>query len=287
MTFSRVRHAFIVLALLVGTVACTPIQLINGAVSRDAFNFASDQPYGTMDRQKLDVYAPKGAKDAPVLVFVHGGSWRNGERSDYPFLGESFVNQGYVTVVISYRLAPKTVFPGFVEDAALAIKWVKDNINQYGGDPNRVYLMGHSAGAHIAALIALDASYLKAVGLERGALRAVVGVAGPYDFEQFIADNPELREVFGPQGNWARAMPINNVDGANPPMLLLQGLEDTTVDPQNATNLEARIKEKGGRVEVIRYPGLGHTEIIGAVAKAARYLEPKVLPDIVAFLQRN
>lgn len=286
MTFTRVPH-LLVLALGLIFVACSPIQFINGAVSRDSFNFTSDLAYGADARQKLDVYAPKGAKGAPVLVFVHGGSWRNGDKSDYPFLGESFANEGYVTVVISYRLAPQTVFPGFVEDAALAIRWVEDHIGQYGGDPNRVFLMGHSAGAHIVALIGLDPSYLRAVGLERSSLRAVIGVAGPYDFEKFVAEDPKLREVFGPESNWARAMPVDNVDGMNPPMLLLQGLADTTVDPVNATNLEAKIKQKGGRVEVVRYPGLGHTEIIGAVAKAARFLEPKVFPDIVSFLKRN
>lgn len=287
MTFTRVRYLLVVLALGLGMMACSPIQYINSAVSRESFNLVADVPYGPDERQKLDVYAPKGVKDAPVLVFVHGGSWRDGDKSDYPFLGESFANEGFVTVIISYRLAPQTVFPGFVEDAALAIKWVKDNAAKHGGSPTRIYLMGHSAGAHIAALIALDPSYLKAVGLDRNALSAVIGVAGPYDFEKFIAESPQLREVFGPESNWARAMPVNNVDGKNPPMLLLQGLGDTTVDPANATSLEAKIKDKGGRVELIRYPGLGHREIIGAVAKAGRFLEQKVLPDIVGFLKKN
>jgi acetyl esterase/lipase len=287
MTFTHVRHFLVVIALGLGVIACSPIGYINSAVSRETFNLVADIPYGPEERQKLDVYAPKGVKDAPVLVFVHGGSWRDGDRSDYPFLGESFANAGYVTVIISYRLAPQTVFPGFVNDAALALKWVKDNALKHGGNSSRIYLMGHSAGAHIAALIALDPSYLKAVGLDRNVLSAVVGIAGPYDFEKFIAQSPELQQVFGPQTNWANAMPINHVDGANPPMLLLQGLADTTVDPVNATNLEAKIKAKGGRVEVIRYPGLGHREIIGAVSKAGRFLESKVLPDIVGFLKKN
>ncbi len=287
MTFTRARHFLVVLALGLGVIACSPIDYINSAVSRETFNLVADIPYGPEERQKLDVYAPKGVKDAPVLVFVHGGSWRDGDRSDYPFLGESFANEGFVTVIISYRLAPQTIFPGFVEDAALAIKWVKDNAVKHGGNSSRIYLMGHSAGAHISALIALDPSYLKAVGLDRNVLSAVVGVAGPYDFEKFIGESPELQQVFGPQANWANAMPINHVDGTNPPMLLLQGLADTTVDPVNATNLEAKIKAKGGRVEVVRYPGLGHREIIGAVSKAGRFLESKVLPDIVGFLKKN
>ncbi len=287
MTFTHARHFLVVLTLGLGLIACSPIQYINSAVSRETFNLVADIPYGPEERQKLDVYAPKGVKDAPVLVFVHGGSWRDGDRSDYPFLGESFANEGFVTVIISYRLAPQTVFPGFVEDAALALKWVKDNAAKHGGNSSRLYLMGHSAGAHIAALIALDPSYLKAVGLDRNVLSAVVGVAGPYDFEKFIGESPDLQQVFGPQANWANAMPINHVDGTNPPMLLLQGLGDATVDPVNATNLEAKIKAKGGRVEVVRYPGLGHREIIGAVAKAGRFLESKVLPDIVGFLKKN
>lgn len=276
------------LALLFsGCIFFNPLQAINDAVDRGSITITNDLAYGPLERQKLDVYAPKNASNAPVLLFVHGGSWRNGGREDYPFLGEAFALEGFVTVVISYRLAPATVFPGWIEDAALAVKWTKDNLNRLGGDPNRVALMGHSAGAHIVVMLGLDGSYLRAVGLERNALRGVIGVAGPYDFLDAVRASPSLRETFGAESNWVRAMPVNVVDGQNPPMLLLQGLRDTTVDPKNATSLETAIKAKGGRVQVVTYPSLGHTEIIGVVSKSLRFLEPKTFPDMVDFLRRN
>jgi acetyl esterase/lipase len=270
-----------------GCIFFNPLQTINDAVDRGGITITNDLTYGPLERQKLDVYAPKNASNAPVLLFVHGGSWRNGGREDYPFLGEAFALEGFVTVVISYRLAPATVFPGWIEDAALAVRWTKDNINRLGGDPNRVALMGHSAGAHIVVMLGLDGSYLRAVGLERNALRGVIGVAGPYDFLDAVRINSRLRETFGAESNWVRAMPVNVADGQNPSMLLLQGLRDTTVDPRQAELLQAAIKAKGGRVQVITYANLDHTQIIGVVSKALSFLEPKVFPDMLGFLRSN
>jgi acetyl esterase/lipase len=280
----RISPLFFSALTLVG---CTPVMLVNTFINRNAFNLKSDINYGPADRQRLDVYSPKGATRAPVLIFVHGGSWYNGDKSDYPFLGDAFVEQGYVTVIISYRVAPLGVFPAFVQDAALAVKWVKDNIANLGGDPDRVYLMGQSAGAQIAALIALDSTYLREVGLERSAIRAFVGQAGPYDFKAFLESDERTQKAMGPRENWAKTQPINFVDGQQAPMLLQHGLKDTVVNIKNPDWLSSVIKEKGGEVQVKYYLEVDHPGIVGAISRVARFIDPKIFPDIIAFLAKH
>lgn len=281
------RLVLAALPLCAALVGCSPLGLINGAVSRGEFALEADLAYGPLERQKLDLYSPRERADpgSPVVVFVHGGYWDTGSKADYPFLAESLVSEGFTAAVVNYRLSPGTVFPGFVQDVALAVRWVKDNVARYGGDPTRVSLVGHSAGAHIAALLTLDGSYLAAVGLGREAIRATVGLAGPYDFLPFSPGNARLRRAMGPEAGWPDTQPIRFVDGDEPPMLLLHGGKDTTVDPANSAQLAARIREKGGLAEVRLYPGLDHITLVGALARAGRFLEPRVLPDIVDFLR--
>lgn len=266
---------------------CTPVNLVNAFVRSGNFSLERDLAYGSQERQKLDVYSPKGARDAPVLLFVHGGSWYNGDKSDYPFLADAFVDSGYVAVIINYRVAPRAQFPAFVQDAALAVRWVKDNIARYGGDPGRVYLMGQSAGAQIAALVALDPTYLREVGLERSALRAFVGQAGPYDFRAFLEEDRPTQVAMGPREQWPRTQPINFVDGKAPPMLLQHGLKDTVVNINNPDWLGGRVRAAGGTAEIKYYPNVDHPGIIGALSRVARFLDPRVLPDLLDFLKRH
>jgi acetyl esterase/lipase len=192
-------------------------------------------------------------------------------------------------LIINYRLAPETPFPGFVQDAALAVKWAKENVRDFAGDPNRVFLAGHSAGAQIVGMLALNPTYLKAVNLERSAVRAVVGMAGPYDIAAFFPQSPALQQVFGTDPSaWAATQPMTFVDGTNPPMLLQHGMRDTTVDYRQSIMLQQKILAKGGKVELKTYPKLEHEELIGAVSLAAKAsLDPSVVPDIVDFLKRH
>jgi acetyl esterase/lipase len=286
----HVRLAAKGIALLlsaVGLVGCTPIMLVNAFVQRSSFALKSDLSYGPDPRQRLDVYTPINATKAPVLIFVHGGSWYGGDKAEYPFLADAFIEHGYVVVPILYRVAPQVQFPAFVQDAALAVRWVKDHIASYGGDPSRVYLMGQSAGAHIAAMVALDSVYLAEVGLQRSDLRALVGQAGPYDFRAFLEGDPPTQKAMGPREGWPRTQPINFVDGKAPPMLLQHGLSDSVVNPKNPEWLSELVRAKGGVAEVKLYPNVDHPGIVGALARAARFLEPKVLPDILEFLKRH
>jgi acetyl esterase/lipase len=279
------RLSPLILAAL-GLVGCTPVMIVNTLINRNAFDLKSDVAYGPAQRQRLDVYSPKNASKAPVLIFVHGGGWYRGSKEEYPFLGDAFVEKGYVTVIISYRVAPQAVFPAFVQDVASSVRWVKDNIADLGGDPDRIYLMGQSSGAHIASLVALDPRYLREVGLERNAIRAFVGQAGPYDFRDFLEVDKPTQIAMGPREQWPQTQSINFVDGKQPPMLLQHGLKDTVVNIKNPDILSAIIKEKGGVVEVKYYPEVDHPGIVGAISRVARFIDPKIFPDIIAFLAK-
>jgi acetyl esterase/lipase len=263
-----------------------PMALINGIVAHDRFTLTQDLHYGAIPRQVLDVYTPKGAFEAPVIVFVHGGYWHGGDKSEYRFLAESFVQHGFVVVAINYRLAPMTVFPSFVQDAARAVRWVCGHIQRFGGDPERVTLVGHSSGAHTVSLLSLDASYLEDVGLTRDSIRATVGISGPYDFISVFETDPKVRLAMGDPEAWARTQPVNLVDGLNPPLMLMHGMRDTVVHPWNAQRLYDRVREREGLTELRLYGSLDHFMILGVMSKLARFLEPSVLEDLVGFLKQ-
>ena len=209
---------------------------------------------------KLDVYSPQHVAAAPVVVFFYGGAWVNGERAWYRYAGEALSRHDIVVVIPDYRKSPQVKFPTFMDDAAQAVAWARANAAQYGGDPSRLFVMGHSAGAHIGALLATDARYLARVNLKPRDLAGFIGLAGPYDFAPFSDDY--LLEVFGSDADAQQAaMPASYVDGDEPPMLLLQGLADTTVRPSNTRSLAAKLTAHGEPVETKFYPGIGHTRI--------------------------
>jgi acetyl esterase/lipase len=209
----------------------------------------------------LDVYVPKDAAPTrPVALFFYGGSWRRGQRAEYGFVGRALAREGILTLVVDYRLYPSGAFPRFEEDAAAAVKWAKTHAAEFGGDPAHLFLVGHSAGGHIVALLATDGRYLAAEGLKPRDLAGVVGIAGPYDFLPLT--DPDIRAVFGPEAGWAASQPVNFVDGDEPPFLLLQGTGDHVVAPKNADALARRLEAAGEKVELVRYPGIGHFRIL-------------------------
>lgn len=258
---------------------CSPLQILNGLAP--SLLVADGVPYGPGPRQSLDIYAPPGPGPHPVAVFLYGGGWNSGDRAMYRFVGGALAGHGLLTVIPDYRLFPQVRFPTFLQDNATALRWVQDHIAPYGGATGPVFLIGHSAGAYNAAMLALDAQWLAAVGLDRSCLRGVIGIAGPYDFLPLGTD--ELRTIFGPPGDLPRTQPITFVDGTAPPMLLLAGSADTTVDPENTIRLAARIHQAGGFVEQRIYPGIQHEEIIGAMGQPLRFLAP-TLRDSLAFM---
>ena len=241
-----------------------------------------DAAFGAHPSQRLDVYAPDDAAGAPIVVFVYGGRWQAGSRAQYAFVGEALARRGIVGVVVDYRHGADGRFPAFVEDVAGALRWTREHAREFGGDPSKLYLAGHSAGAHIAALVGTDAQYLRAVGMAPRDLAGVIGIAGPYDFAPIT--DPALRRIFGdtPQ-EWARSQPINFVDGDEPPFLLLHGEDDKTVWTRNSERLAARLRDAGVAVDYRTYPGLGHVRILSAFRFPS--LAP-TLDDTAAFVRR-
>lgn len=266
--------------------ACSPLRALNGlSPAEGAKAAASGIAYGSHPRQKLDIYTPpNGAKDAPVMVFFYGGGWEWGSRDEYAFAGRAFAAKGFVTVVPDYRLVPEVRFPIFIEDAAAAVAWVWANIAGHGGDPAKIALAGHSAGAYIAVMAALDRRYLQAAGAPSDTVKAVVGLAGPYDF--LPLDDRMTIAAFGQAADVALTQPVNFARADAPPVLLLHGGGDTTVFPRNSENLAAALKRAGApRVEKIIYPGAGHTAVLLDLSRLFRGRVP-VLRDSVAFLNR-
>lgn len=267
-------------ALLAG--ACSPASVLNAMAPRDGVREASGLAYGAGDRHGIDVYAPDGAEQAPVVVFLYGGSWVGGDRGMYRFLGASLAAAGVVCMVPDYRVWPEVGFPSFVQDAAQAVAWARCNAAAHGGAADRLVLMGHSAGAHIAMLLALDGDYLAAEGLRPAtAVRGVVGLAGPYDF--LPLRSPTLQAIFGPESGWAETQPVNHVAPGAPPMLLATGDADSMVLPLNTESLAARLRAVDNPVRTVTYPGLGHREIIGAFSSGLRFLAP-VRRDVLRFV---
>jgi acetyl esterase/lipase len=241
-----------------------------------------DRMYGPNPSHLLDIYTSAHASNQlrEVIVFFYGGRWKEGTKNDYRFVGATLVGRGYIVVIPDYRKYPDVRFPTFVEDGAKALAWVHDHIAEWQGDPQRIHVVGHSAGAHIGALLAADAHYLADAGKDRSIIRDFVGLAGPYSF---IPSDPDLQDLFGPPTNYPNMQVTTFIDGGQPPMLLLHGEADTRVKPYNLEKLRQRITEQGGCVRAITYPDVGHSGILAALS----WLNPSSAPvveDIVRFL---
>lgn len=232
--------------------------------SRGVERVASDQ-FGVHPAQKLMVYRSVQASERqPVVLFIHGGSWKNGDPDDYGFIGRSFASRGFIVVTAGYRLHPASRFPDMVDDAAAAIGWTHREIERHGGDPNRIVLMGHSAGAYNAVQAVLDRQWLAAEEVPEKAIIAVIGIAGPYDFYPF--DSESTRDSFGEADAPRATQPINFARGDAPPLLLLTGGKDTTVKPRNSNALAAAIQGQGGAAEIEIFPAMNHTDPLVSLA---------------------
>ena len=265
------------LAMLVATAACSPIKVLNAIVPESTYKLESSVAYGALPRQKLDIYLPNADSDfdksshqkpLKVVVFFYGGSWDSGNRADYKFVGEALASQGFIVVIPDYRVYPDVLFPGFMADPAMAASWVKQHIAQYNGDANQVFLAGHSAGAHIAVMLGVNAEYLAQQSLKPADFVGIIGLAGPYDFLPLKSDR--LRTIFGSAAEQPKSQPINFVDGKSPPMLLAVGKKDGTVWPRNSYNLAQKIKNNNGLAQVITFENYGHIDMVAKLAKPLR-----------------
>lgn len=271
--------------LLLGLGGCSPVGLLNTLTPEASFTRTAGIAYGEDPRQKLDVYVPRQPlEDAPVVVFFYGGSWNSGEREDYTFVGEALASQGIVAVIADYRLYPQVRYPLFLEDGALAVAWTHTHISAFSGNPQRLYLMGHSSGAYNAAMLALDPRLLAAVGMSTRDLSGWIGLAGPYDF--LPIENPDVRPVFFWPDSPAQSQPINQVRRGAPPALLIAATEDELVNPTRTGGLAKKLREAQVPVQDLYYSRPGHVTLVAALSRPLRHLAP-VLEQIVGFIKHT
>jgi len=279
------RIAILMLATLLA--ACSPLRAFNAVVPQDrgGQSAARAQAYGAHARQKLDLYRPTPSPNArqgplPIIVFIYGGSWQDGTREGYSFAGRALASRGFLVAVPDYRLVPEVHYPSFLEDCAAAVRWVRANAARFGGDPDRIVLVGHSAGAYNAAMLALDPRWL---GGDRAAIRGFAGLAGPYDF--LPLDLAVTQAAFGRERDLPSTQPINHASAGDPPALLLHGAADTTAYPRNSQLLAERLRGAGVAVDLKIYPEVGHVGIVTAISRWFRGRAP-VLEDVAGFAHR-
>lgn len=245
----------VVVTLLPG---CSPLRLVNTLSAESSAITVSHERYGTEQRQQLDIYMPSRVVDgSPVVVFFYGGSWKNGEKGNYAFVGRSLGSRGFITVIPDYRLYPEVTFPAFVEDGAKVLAWVGEYVGQAS---NGVVVMGHSAGAHTAALLALDRSYLEAAGQSPGMIRGMIGLAGPYGFNPMKFRS--TRPIFAGIDDIEKAIPVTFACSATVPLLLIHGIDDSVVLPKNSRELKRLAYGCAGDVKYVELEDIGHVSIL-------------------------
>ena len=275
---SLARRGFIasVAAFLNG---CSPASLLNATVPRKGYTLQPDIAYGADPRQKLDLYLPDRPRpDGKAVIFFYGGSWDSGSKGDYLFVAQALTASGYTVIIPDYRLYPEVRFPAFVQDGAQAVRWASDRV---GSD--KLFVMGHSAGAHIALLLMTNTPYLAAAGVDRMKLRGVIGLSGPYDFLPLTS--AKLIDIFGGANN-PDMEAITFAQAPLPPALLIHGTADDTVYPRNSEHLAAAWRKAGAPVELKLYPGVSHIDVVASFADLLQSRAP-TRADVLAWLDAH
>ncbi|WP_028641169.1 alpha/beta hydrolase [Novosphingobium acidiphilum] len=261
-------RALVQMLVVVGLCACSPLHTFNALMPKDpGVQRIANVAYGTGPRQTMDLYRPaqRSATSLPVIVFLYGGSWNSGDRQGYEFVGRALAAKGFLVAIPDYRLVPQVHYPAFLQDNAAAVRWIAQHAGDYGGQPGRVVLVGHSAGAYNAAMVAMDPRWL---GADRALVRGFVGLAGPYDFAPFV--DKTVEETFAGVADQASTQPIAYAGAGSPPALLATGDRDTVVRPRNSDALARALRANGVRVERLTYPRVGHAGLITAFAAPLR-----------------
>jgi acetyl esterase/lipase len=275
-------------ALLAGVAAtfvagCSGLGYVvaNTATIFGHYDLSTGHAYGEDVRQRLDVYSPVRASNRPVVSFWHGGSWTSGRRGLYRFVGAALAERGFVTVLPDYRLFPPTKFPLFLEDGARAIAWVQQHAQEFGGDPRRIVLMGHSAGAHEAAFLAYDRELLLKAGVNPQWIVGFVGLSGPYALEP---NSEILNTIFASPYTETQWQPVRYVTAQSPPTFLAHGMADDVVSIRHAEKLRDALLANHVRVETEFYPGKGHADTAAGFSIPGRGRTP-VLEQSVRFIE--
>ncbi|MCC2658172.1 MAG: alpha/beta hydrolase [Panacagrimonas sp.] len=269
--------------LLSFSTGCTTPGALNALTPTRGYDLAANIPYDTSRNLRLDIYSPQGVQNAPVVLFFYGGRWTSGTKDDYRFVGEALSSRGFIGVIADYRLYPQVRFPEFVDDGARAVAWLHSNARTYGGSPDKIFVMGHQSGAHIAAMLAIKEEYMSRAGGSRSWLRGMIGLAGAYDFLPIT--DPTLRDIFAPPEKYERSQPVLYAEGDNPPMLLMHGEDDDNTEIKNTRSLAAAVKKAGGPIETVIYPKMSHRMIIASLAKPIRG-QTDVLGHVSEFVTR-
>jgi acetyl esterase/lipase len=277
------------LGSLLLTTACAPLSTLGAVTPSGAARVDRGVAYGGEPaphlRRQLDVYTPKGTPPVngwPMVVFFYGGTWRDGQRSDYAFVGQSLARKGVLTLVADYRLYPEVQFPDFLQDTAAAVAWGLRSASPLGADKTRVFIMGHSSGAYNAAMVALDPQWLKGQGHSTQEIAGWIGLAGPYDF--LPIENPNAQPVFFHPRYPPGTQPIDFVQSTSPAAFVAAAARDELVNPQrNTQQMATRLSDVAVPVVVHFYSGVGHVSLVLALATPLQWLAP-VLDDVVAFV---
>lgn len=270
-------------ALATDVVMRVALLSVNVPAAFGAYRLEANVAYGTDRKHRLDVYRPTRhtARPRPLVVFWHGGRWSSGDKVEYRFVGAALAELGYITVVPNYRHYPQVRLPGFMQDAARAACWAAQRARDLGADPDRLFTMGHSAGAHVAALLTLNSSHFAAIGQAAPRIAGFIGLSGPYDF--LPLKEADVKDMFGPPERYPASQPVNYVRADAPPALLIHGSGDRMVSPENSRSLAAALRACGVGVTLELYAHAGHADTVAALSRPARR-RASTLADIAAFV---
>lgn len=254
--------------------------LQTGAMDMNSKILGQGIAFADGDRKKLDIYGPENPTGpAPIVMFIYGGSWKQGDKEGYEFVGRALAAQGFVVVIPDYRLYPEVTYPDFLTDNAQAVKWIQDNIGSYGGDTSRFFIAGHSAGAYNAVMLGIEKSFLREFNVTMP-IKGIAAISGPYDFYPFEYD--EVRNTFGNTDNPEGTQPVNLITSDQPPILLISGKSDPIVRVQNTEHLAEKLRASGDWVTEKYYDNVGHMEPVFAIGALWRWRAP-TLTDMVDF----
>ena len=276
------RFALVFTAVF-GLSGCSSLDMVN-AFTPSPNGLPVTLSYGSSERQRVDVY--QAGRRKPLVIFFYGGSWNSGSRADYRFVARAFNDLGYSVAIPDYRLTPEALYPDFLKDSAQAISLLINRAEEFGADPQRVILVGHSAGAYNAMMVALDQRWLSPEDRQR--IRGVIGLASPVNF--LPIELPAARLAFHWPNTPRDSQPIEHVSSSSPPMLFINANNDPLVDPRiNSIAMAEKLRAANVYVEVENFDGplgmINHARLVATLSPTFQFLSP-TLDKSRVFIER-
>lgn len=265
---------------------CSAVQIVNSVSKIYPVEVEKDIAFGDNPRDTMDIYYPKSKNEnsanTPVVVFIYGGSWNRGEKSEYEFVGRKLASLGYITMLPNYRVYPEVKYPDFLKDGAKSIAKLVDQLKTEKYQPlkpsDKIVLMGHSAGAYNAAMLAMDDRWLARENLNRADLiEGLIGMAGAYNI--YPIGVPEVRPVFNHPNYPEKSQPIDYVAESKVPTLLLAPESDELVSlEKNTFSLAKALGEVGTPNQLVTVEGTDHISLIGTLSPVLFFKGDSVSP---------